>query len=452
MRWVIGSLGSMVWSTVVFAVGMMIFFPSDWVKKQIAYQVQTQSKKKLLVSIGDASSSGLMGVALDDVSFFDSKRGKRKSGQTTPPPRENTLIGTIDSIAVSPSLLGLLTGKLSADLDVALAGGELETSIGMDASSLLIGSDIEGFQLAAHPIATDDFNVELSGLLNLISSIEINRDDIKESSGDLSLTVDGLTLNQATISGFDLEATAFTEAVLEMEIEDGKAKVKKGRFVGDLLEATIEGHITLRKDISRSRLSLKFLIQFDETIDKLAKMMLKSSRDEDGVYHFKGQGTITNPRFRADRINKRGSSARGAKSIGRNDTEDIDRPIPRSRRAGSSTTEAEREERRAKRRERLKKRRERMKQRREERRERERDGGDDYERGPSDRDRYDDEAANGRYDNDRQYDEEADGDADYNNANEYNNDPQYQGNEQQYDQNDPNDPNENMEDLGYIDE
>ena len=136
MRWVIGSLGSMVWSTVVFAVGMMIFFPSDWVKEQIAYQVQTQSKKKLLVSIGDASSSGLLGVALDDVSFFDSKRGKRKAGQPTPPPRENTLIGTVDSIAVSPSLLGLLTGQLSADLDVTLAGGDLDTSIGMDSSSL----------------------------------------------------------------------------------------------------------------------------------------------------------------------------------------------------------------------------------------------------------------------------------------------------------------------------
>ena len=245
-----------------------------------------------------------------------------------------------------------------------------------------------------------------------------------------------------------------------MEIEDGKAKVKKGRFVGDLLEATIEGHITLRKDISRSRLSLKFLVQFDETIDKLAKMMLKSSRDDDGVYHFKGQGTITNPRFRADRINKRGSSARGAKSsIGSNDSEDIDRPVPRSRRAGSSTTEADREERRAKRRERLKKRRERMKQRREERRDRERDRGDDYDRSRGDRERYDDDAANGRYDNGRQYDEEGDGDADYNNANEYNNDPQYQGNdpqyqgnEQQYGPNDPNDPNENMEDLGYIDE
>jgi len=433
---------------------MMVFFPSDWVKEQIAYQVQTSSKKKLLVSIGEAKSSGLFGVALENISLYESKRGKRVPGQTDPPPRANTLLGSLDAVSLSPSIFGLLSGKVGADLGVSLAGGDVDASVGFDTSNYFFGTDIDAFQLGAHPIDTDDLNVELSGLLNLASDISINRDNIKDSSGTISLNVDNLALKKATISGFDLETTTFSEAALEMEVEDGKAKVTKGSFVGDLLEATIEGHITLRKDISRSRLSLKILVRFDETLDKLAKMMLKSSRDEDGVYHFKGQGTLMSPRFRADRITRRGAAnKRGAAS----DKETFDSPSTSSRsRKRSAVTDEDREERRSKRRERLKKRRERMKKRREERRERERDRGGDYEREPEGSEEFDDNAGRRDYAPQGEYEEEADRDYgtqnDYNNANDgqYNNDPQYQGNDAQYE--DANGANENMEDLGYIDE
>ena len=94
IRWLIGSVGSSVLGSLVFAIGMMVFFPSDWVKEQVAYQVQTQTNKKMLVHIGDARSSGFMGVSLEDVSLYNSKRGRRTPGETGKPPRENTLIGT----------------------------------------------------------------------------------------------------------------------------------------------------------------------------------------------------------------------------------------------------------------------------------------------------------------------------------------------------------------------
>ena len=125
IRWLIGALGGGIWSSIVFAVGMLVFFPGDWVKDQIAYQVQTQSNKKMLVHIGEAHSSGIMGVGLKDVSLYDSKRGRRTPGQTGTPPRENTLIGTLNSISLSPNLMGLLSGTLGAGISVELEGGEL---------------------------------------------------------------------------------------------------------------------------------------------------------------------------------------------------------------------------------------------------------------------------------------------------------------------------------------
>ena len=70
IRWLIAAAGSGLWSSIIFGLGMVLFFPSEWVKDQVAYQVQTQTNKKMLVHIGDAHSSGFMGVGLKDVSLL----------------------------------------------------------------------------------------------------------------------------------------------------------------------------------------------------------------------------------------------------------------------------------------------------------------------------------------------------------------------------------------------
>ena len=338
IRWLIGSVGSAVWSAIIFAMGMMVFFPGDWVKDQIAYQVQTQTNKKMLVHIGEANSSGFMGVSLKDVSLYDSKRGRRKAGQTGTPPRENTLLGTLNAISVSPNITSLFYGQVGANIGVELEGGELGADFGIGSSALNVSTDIEDFQLAAHPIQMDEADVELSGLLSLVSDVTIDRDDIKNSAGTIELNVDNLALKRGMVSGFELTETTFSQALLKMEVEDGKAKVKEGKFTGDLIDATIDGHITLRKDLSRSRPALKIRVRFDDTLDKLASMMLKSSRDEEGLYHFKGQGTLMNPRFRPDRINRRGGGKGNRAARDKDDFagEDDDRKTRTRRRSSSA--------------------------------------------------------------------------------------------------------------------
>ena len=215
IRWLIGGIGSGVWSAIIFAVGMLVFFPGDWVKEQIAYQVQTQTNKKMLVHIGEAQSSGFMGVSLKDVSLYDSKRGRRKAGQTGTPSRENTLIGTLNAISVSPSIFGLLSGELGASIGVELEGGELGADFGIGSSALNVSTDIEDFQLAAHPIQMDQADVELSGLLSLISDVTIDRGDIKSSTGTIELNIDNLALKRGLVSGFELTETTFSQALLK---------------------------------------------------------------------------------------------------------------------------------------------------------------------------------------------------------------------------------------------
>jgi type II secretion system protein N len=447
MRWIFGSIGAGVWSSVVFAIGMMFAFPSDWVKDQISYQVQSQSRKKMLVHIGEVSWSGLMGVSLENLTLFQSKPGRRKPGQKERPARVNTPLVSLEALTLKPKLFSLLGGSLATEVNVALPGGEVETSFGFSKSQFQIGTEIQGFDLAAHPIESEGNEVALSGALNLLTDLVIDREDIKNSSGDLELTVDNLALIKGMIGGFELTEMAFSEAILQMKVNDGKAEVTKGSFIGDLIEATIEGHITLREDISRSRLALKIMVRFDDTLDKLAKIALKSSRDEDGVYHFKGQGTLMNPRFRADRVNQKRPS-REASARDQDDQKDISTRTNPTTSRKDSVSDEDREERREKRRERLRKRRERMKKRREDRRERSTDR--EVGRSAAEDDRYDE--IDERYEEDQRdnypppqlpppqtYEQDVDP--------EYNN----QGNANDYGD-DPGEANGNMEDLGYIDE
>ena len=442
MRWLVTFLGSFGWGTVCLYAGLAMFFPSENVKNYVKYEVQESTSKKYLVDL-DELGFGLLGdLHVRNLTVYQSKPGRRDRGQKETPPRRNTKWFSVPSLSVRPQILPLLRGRLMTAVGLETPGGELDMSVGGDLNNLYLDIDTDGLDLSLMPFEIEDSLVQLAGSLEVESDLSFNREEIQESSGDLSIEVEDLALVSGTISGFSLPETAFSEAVLQMEVENGRLNVKKGSFISDVLEVTVDGYINLRKNLLRSNANLKIQIRFDDTYDKLAKIALKSSRDDDGVYHFRGSGRVNNLRFRADRSKSRSRDV----PSNQNSYEDTrssasERP---SRRSSALSTE-EREERRQKRRERLQERRERMKKRREERRaasadrierqaRQEKDPIDDFD--PLEP-QYDEELMeNARQDEIQQqpYDDELD-----------------QGQDEYQDQ-DYDDPNGNMEDIGYIDE
>ena len=441
IRWLPATIGSMIWGTIVFSAGLSVFFPGEWLKNQLSYQVQESTQKKVLLHIEDASYSGIGGVSLTQVSLFDSKPGRRKPGTSEKPPRENSLMTTINKVHVRPQLLPLLGGTALASLGFELSGGRMDLELGASPTKILLGADTEDFDLSAQPIEMEDGQVELRGMLNVVGDLEFNLDDIKESSGEMALTIDDMALIGGTISGFTLSETTFSDAELVFNVENGKANVTKGSFVGDLLEATIDGHITLRENLSRSRLALTIEVRFDDTLDKLARIALKDSRDDEGIYHFRGRGTVLNPQFRADRVKSRNGRRSAASQSSKDDSASRSKTeSSRQSRRSSTFSDEERDERREKRRERLKKRRDRMRKRREERREDTRSRARDREQ---ETEYYDGD--------DEQFEEDNQGNDDARSnlpppIYEEEIDPEFNDFE------DPNGDNGNLEDLGYIDE
>ncbi len=457
-QWLLTTVGSFIWGTVVLYAGLALFFPSEHVERYVKYEVQQSTNKKVLVDIGEVGFGILGNLHVNDLTVYQSKAGKRERGQKDTPPRENTKWFNVPNLTLRPQMLSLLRGRLMAGLGVETPGGDVDLAIGGNLSQFFLDIDTNGLDLSLLPISMEDAIVQLAGNLQLESDLAFDLEEIKKSEGGLELSVDDLKLVNATVSGFSLPETTFSEAALNMQIDDGKLAVKKGTFVSDVLEVTIDGYINLRKNLLRSNANLKIQIQFNESYDKLAQIALKSSRDDDGVYHFRGSGRINNLRFRPDRSKSRKTDRTSKKSA-------FDATSGSSEKASakkSSLTTEQREERRQKRRERLQERRERMRKRREDRREsieardekqqdqlemREfdpietqyddrRNGGSDYDDRRGNQDQYDDRQNN--YPNDdfdqQQYDDERGQEQGY----------------QEYD--DPNNPNGNMDELGYIDE
>jgi type II secretion system protein N len=378
-----GFLGS-IWAGVVFNLGIIGAFPREDVERWAEYQVQEASQGEYLIDLNGTQFLGLGGVSTT-LSLFKGeltrKRGrfsKNKASATQTPPVHSF---TIDDAHFRPLILPLLTGRLMVGYDVEVAENNLEGAVGVRGTKVFWSSDTEDFDLTKVPLNGDGWSAALAGSLNLLADVIHDTEDPKQSSGHIEVRIDGLELTQATISGFELMATKFSEAVLRFDIEDGKATVTEGKFVGDLLEIQIEGDIRLRKKLERSRLALTIKIKLDDSLDKFAQMdpSMKRARDSDGFYNFRGSGTLANPNFRAN----------GARSTAADRGDDTSFSKPKRESGDRSISGSD--DRRKQRKDRIKKRRERMKERR--RKRRDRSGGSEEDRpDPSPRSRYQDDS------------------------------------------------------------
>jgi type II secretion system protein N len=379
-RWLVGGLLSSVWAGVVFNLAAIATFPTADVETFIEYQFQEFTNAEYLLDLSDASFLGLGGISAQLDLYKgkrQSKRMRRKTGNTDQPPPEHLF--TIENAHFRPLILPLLTGRLMVGYDIEVGESSIEGALGQRGSTVFWTSDTEDFDLANVPLSGDGWSVDLAGQLNLLADLAHDTSDPKLSTGNIEISFEDLELAKATISGFDLMATKFSESVLKFEVADGTATVTEGRFIGDLLEIEVEGDIRLRKRFDRSRLSLTIKIKLDDSLDKFAQMTptMKRARDSEGYYHFRGSGTVANPDFRP-----KSSKSRSSDRLGDNSATTSKRERTGRKRAGSDS-----EDRRKKRRERIRKRRERMKDKRRKRRDRGQD--DDRDRDPEPTDRID---------------------------------------------------------------
>ena len=404
------------WGLLVFWVALVLSFPSDAVRERISWEVDRATGGTMALKLDDIRPSwSVTGALLEGVQLLSIPKPKKKAKEGDDPPLASLLLAAT-RVDTRVHVLPLLGGDLLAELDAELYKGTLSGELGQVEQAFMADLEANDLDLSLYPFAGDDWSVDVSGLLDLVVDMKVDPEEIKEAKGDLELDVEGLVLRSLTVSGFTIDEAVFNEAVLELDVHDGEAEVKKGSFLSDMVEATLDGKITLSSPIERSRLKLALKIRLDDDLDSLAKLApgMKNARDEGGTYHFMVSGSLEKPRFREDRLaaRKRKSSSSSSRDRdrdrGRDDDRASARPPPRT---GVTEADPEAEERRRLREERIAERRERMRENRDQQLNGERPPGPDRQRGdppPDFEDDFDDRrpSVRGRGDDDDFLDEE----------------------------------------------
>jgi type II secretion system protein N len=278
-------------------------------------------------------------------------------------------------------LIPLISGNVFGELEAELYQGTLAGELGFIDSKYMIDMVAKNLDLSLYPFEGEDWNADVIGLMDLAVDMQVDPEEIKDATGDIELDIDGLIMRSLTLSGFTIDEAVFSEAVLKLDVHDGQAEVKKGSFIADMIEATIDGKITLSSPLERSRLKLTLKLRLEDDLDSLAKLLpgMKSARDEGGTYHFMVSGTVERPRFREDRLAAR--KRKGATSIPDPSDRATARPPVRTLGGPSGDLDEDAEERKKLREERIAERREQMRKSRDEDFDEDREPGPDRQRG-----------------------------------------------------------------------
>lgn len=342
--------------------GVKLFFPAQAAADRVSYEVDRATKGSIQLVLGDVAAWTLSGLAVDDLQILRQPKARGRRNAEEPAPK---ILAEMDSLQVRLNLLSLLGGSQLVDLASELYDGSLSGTLGKEGERTVVDLLVDGLDLSQYPASLPDGEaLQLVGRLNLESDLRIDGEDLEESSGELVLEIDGFgILNEAF-------ADSFSEAVVELEAEDGKLVISKGSFDGEKIQATVTGDIELKERLGRSKVDIRLRVKMDTSYELLANAAgYKRARDTEGYYHFKCSGTLDNRRCRKDTAAARGTGPRGG-SRGRADRE-RDRPSSSSSERFSPDETAE---------ERRERRQERIRERRRKARERRGGAGEDRER------------------------------------------------------------------------
>lgn len=378
MRTLLLVAGAAVWGVVVFVFALHVHFPGEEVLDRAKYEVEQASDGGWAIDAESLDLWRVSGVEADGLVLYDveSKRSRRRrvrrraggsddvdNAEDEQPALKATPFVRFDTLRARVPLLALLFGTQQVDFDAELLQGSLEGSYGRSDARTQFELDATDLDLSMVPLKGKTWEVNAIGALQLESSLDLNDENPRESTGELRLRIDQLAIESAKAMGIELTPVAFTEAAFDVQLANGKAEITKGILDGDLIDATISGNVSMSKrEASRWRMRVNIKLELDETLDQFARFSpdLKDARDDEGVYHLSCMGVLTRPNCTADRVasGKRGKSIGAAAAARRSQME----ASPDFEPVSDEDRDAAREERRRKRMERIQARRDRLRQ------------------------------------------------------------------------------------------
>ena len=295
------------WGLLFFSLGLRLTFPSDAAKTFLVQQVDALSGGQYALRMDDVSPWWGTGLSLENAQVLmreapkprrRPRKGQDQEAADEPEADPYRLLVELTEVSARIKPLTTLlsrapTFSLAANLYEGDVAGVVSQS-GAVTNIDVLGTDIN---LERMPVDGETLKAKLAGALRARINLVVDAEDAKNTTGKVRFEVDGLRMSEASLMGFTLGEANFSEAVLSLNVEQGRAKVKKGSFVSDLVQVQIDGEVQLQSPVGRSRLRLDFNVKLAEELDKLARLApgVKEARDAEGVLHFTCSGTLDSP-------------------------------------------------------------------------------------------------------------------------------------------------------------
>lgn len=364
------AVGGSAWFAVVFVLTWWLTFPSDQAADYARLQVQQATRGGMSLELASLSPTLTFGVKATDLVLYSVSDEEGV-------PASPLVQASTASVRVSP--FSLLSGPdfsgsaslWGGDATFSAATGTPEGAENPALQGLVFQAT--GLNAALMPSIPIVAGMELALSGKIDADLDLTMDKgFSSAEGHIRLSGDGLTLPQTSIIIANPGPFLFGESVIDMDVKKGRARIKNGRFTSDAIQIELQGEVELADPLSRSTAQLKITLCMDMEDPELAKLenYVRPGRwESDECYHYSLSGSLSRPRFRPERENRRGGN-RMANRRNDNGDDELGGPPPPPdggpdfQRGPPPEDDADAEERRRRREERLASRRERLRERR----------------------------------------------------------------------------------------
>lgn len=224
----------------------------------------------------------------------------RKITLTFPPPQDPI---KIDEVSVTPSLLGLLTGKAGGTFKVKNNGGTLKGSyfqpLSLKSSHLSADFTADRMDLGALGLLPALANLKGSAVLSGSGTIDGDATVPSTLNGEVQVTLSRIVIDSQSVLGFNLPRLSVSEGTVDVTLGRGKAtfrSLKLGRTPADDIRATVTGDVTLGRSWPTSSISARADFSLSPAVMKafpLIDALLNQGKQADGSYAFRLTGPVT---------------------------------------------------------------------------------------------------------------------------------------------------------------
>lgn len=260
----------------------LLTFPYGALKERI----QSEARQKNVEIDIDALVPTLLGIEARGVQLHLFKPTDDKA--ETQPLR-------LQSLTVFPHLF-----PLGVHVRSRLMGGHLDAAFHLTGGKKLKlrAKDLELAQLPPEALG----GVVMDGTLALLADLALDLQDFAKTEGRVALYGSQLLLSKGTIEGLSLPRVDLGRIELDIELFEGKARLKTARSTGVDLVSTMEGEVRQARKLSLSTPNITLRFQPSEDFLKRntlvsAALGMAMKKDREGFYEASIRGTLGKLKF-----------------------------------------------------------------------------------------------------------------------------------------------------------